>query len=117
MFKRINRLNKKKDIENVFKNGRASYNKIIGVKTVNNELEQTRFAVIISKKVSKSAVNRNKIKRQIREIIKMQLKRIKTNKDCIIITLPPILEKKYPEIEESINKHFDKLHLYNNTLN
>lgn len=113
MLSKINRLTKKKDFDNVFKNGRYSYNKIIGVKIADNELSYSRFGILVSCKVSKKAVNRNKIKRQIKQIIRLQLNKIKSGKDCMIIVLPPVLGKSYKEIKESVNSHFKRLHLYN----
>lgn len=112
MLKKINRLTKDKDFNNVFKNNNSSYDKIIGVKIVVNKLGYCRFGILVSNKVSKEAVERNRIKRKIREIIQPKLLLFKQGYDCVIITLPQILNKKYQEIEESINKHFKKLRLY-----
>lgn len=112
MLKRLNRITKKKDFDRVFKSGQTSFNKIIGVKVVDSELKHSRFGLIVSNKVSKKAVDRNKIKRQIRGIIRTQIDKIKSGKDCVIITLPPILEKSYQEIENSLIRQFKKLRLY-----
>ena len=115
MPKSQRRLTKKKDFDHVFKNGRSAYNRILGIKHIDNEY--SRFGIIISKRVSKKAVERNKLKRQIREIIRTQQSRIKPGKDCVFIALSPVLGKSYQEIEESINKLCQKLRLYKNTLN
>ena len=112
MLKTINRLTKDKDFSNVFDNGRSSFNKIIGVKTAANQQTSSRFGILVGVKVSKKAVERNKIKRQIREIIRLKLNEIKSGYDIIIITLPAVLNKNYQDIEQSINRHFKKLGLY-----
>ncbi len=113
MLNKINRLTKDKDFDNVFKNGKSSYDKLIGVKAIQNQLENSRFGILISTKVSKKAVERNKIKRQIREIIRLQPDKIKFGYDIVIITLPAVLGKSYQEIKGSINCHFKRLGLYN----
>ena len=44
-----------------------------------------RFAVVISKKVIKSAVGRNQVRRRVYEAIRLQLPNFKNNKDCIFV--------------------------------
>lgn len=112
MLKKINRLTKDKEFDHAFKKGRSSYDKIVGVKAVANDLEINRFGVLISVKVSKKAVIRNKIKRQIREIIRLEMDKLKPGRDCVIICLPGIADKKYEEIKKSILWHFKKLGMY-----
>ena len=109
MLKRINRLTKKKDFDNVFKNGVGSYNKTLGVKAVNNNLEIDRFGIIVSTKVSKLAVMRNKIKRQIREIIKNEIKLDGNTKDFIIIALPPIKDEDFTTIKKVLTQSIKKI--------
>ena len=69
MIKKENRLNKKKDIENVFKNGKSFYSDSIGIKILKNSLLKNRFCIIISAKISKKSVDRQKIRRRIKYII------------------------------------------------
>jgi len=66
----LNRLNKLSDIQRVFGKGRYFFVGAIGIKFIKNNGSQTRFTVVVSTKISKKAVERNKIKRRIREIIK-----------------------------------------------
>ena len=76
MLPRYNRLAKKKEIDLVFKKGRSSYNKSLGVKClINNNLTYNRFAVVVSNKVSKKAVIRNKIKRRLMEVLGRNLEK------------------------------------------
>ena len=117
MLSKEQRLTKKKDFDLVLTTGQASYNQTIGVKVQDNQLNHSRFGILVSNKVSKKAVDRNKIKRQIREVIQSQFNRIKPGKDCVVITLPPVLGKRYSEIEKALSKHFKKLHLYKITIN
>jgi len=112
MLKKQNQLTKDKEFDDVFKNGQSSYDKIMGVKAVANNLDSSRFGILVSVKISKKAVERNRIKRQIREIIRLDLDKIKPSYDVITITLGPILGKTYQEIEKSVQNHFKKLKLY-----
>lgn len=112
MLKKQNQLTKDKEFDNVFKNGKSSYDKIIGIKVIANNSDNSRFGILISTKISKKAIERNKIKRQIREIIRLDLEKILSGYDFIIITLAPVLGKTYQELEKSIHNHFKKLKLY-----
>jgi len=50
-----------------------------------NGLSYSRFAFVVSKKVDKRAVVRNKIKRKISEVLNINLDKIKMGKDMIFI--------------------------------
>ncbi|MBU4073751.1 ribonuclease P protein component, partial [Patescibacteria group bacterium] len=50
MFAKINRLTKDKDFDNVFQNGKSSYDKIIGVKAAANQQKNSRFGILVSAK-------------------------------------------------------------------
>ncbi len=87
-----NRLTKKKDFGVVFKKGKKyeftpfrAY-----LRTKKNVFPESRFGFIVSKKISKKAVVRNKIKRKMREAIKNNLSGIKKGFDVVIIALPGI---------------------------
>jgi len=111
MLKKENQLKKDKEFDNVFKGGRSVFGRILGIKAVANGLKISRFGILVSNKISKKAVERNKIKRQIREVIRLQVSGIKPGFDVVFITLPPILGSSYQEIEEAINHNFKKLGL------
>ncbi|OGF25732.1 ribonuclease P protein component [Candidatus Falkowbacteria bacterium RIFOXYB2_FULL_47_14] len=112
MLKKINRLTKKKEFENVHKKGRPSFDKIMGVKTVGNELKLNRFGIIVSIKISKQAVIRNKVKRRLREAVRLEIDDLKPGNDIIIITLPLIKSCELKDISDSLKKHFYRLYLY-----
>lgn len=50
-----------------------------------NSRGHQRFAVVISKKVMKSAVGRNRVRRRVYEAIRMNLPYFKDKKDCIFV--------------------------------
>lgn len=62
-------LKNKKDISNIFESGKVKYIDGIGIRIINNEEECNR-AVIIPLHGYGNAVQRNKIKRRIREILR-----------------------------------------------
>ena len=55
----------------VYKNGRAIRTHLVTVKaTANPHRKHPRFAVVVSKKVLKSAVGRNRIRRRVYEVVR-----------------------------------------------
>ena len=106
MSPKINSLKKRKDIERVFEKGKRFKEDFLILKITKNALSQTRFGFIVSKKVSKKATLRNKIKRKLREIVSK--KGFKKGIDILLITLPGLETKDFWEIDETLNKLFKK---------
>ncbi len=90
----------------------ATHSPIFTLKHGKNQLQESRFGVIISKRIDKRAVVRNKIKRMIMEYARTRLDRIKTSTDILFIIKPAIKEKKQEEIEKEIENAFLKAKLY-----
>lgn len=111
MLPKENRLTHRKDFDNTFKKGKGAFSDILGIKFIENNLEESRFGIVVSNKISKKAVIRNKIKRQLREIIHQNLDEIKNRSDVVIICRPGIEKKEFQEIEQTILKTFKKIKL------
>lgn len=111
MLAKKNRLRKKKDIERVFKEGKGFKEDFLVLKIVKNNLENSRFAFIVSQKVSKKATLRNKIRRRLRELVRLKIKEIKTGIDGVVMALPGLEKKDFWELEEIINRIFKKANL------
>jgi ribonuclease P protein component len=70
----------------VYKNGRVERTRLATIKsTKNTHRGQPRFAVVVSKKVMKSAVRRNRIRRRIYEYIRLSIPKLVDNYDIVII--------------------------------
>ena len=111
MLSEINRLKKKKDFEKVFKKGKSFKEDFLILKIISNNLEVSRFGFIVSQKISKRASLRNKIKRRLRESVRLRLLKIKKGIDGVLITSPGLETKDFWEIEKSIDKLFKKAKL------
>lgn len=108
MLRQENRLRRKRDVDNIFKKGKTIAGKLIFLKIIKNNLNNSRFGFVISTKISKKAVIRNKIKRQLREIIRKNLPNIKPGLDVLIIAKPEIIDKKYQDIKEEVERLLNK---------
>lgn len=102
MFSKKQRLCKQKEIEAVFKGKISAYNQLFGLKVIHNSLAYSRYTVIISTKVSKLAVERNRIKRIVKNTLKKYDSEIKKPIDCVIITLKSAKDSKSIEIDKAI---------------
>lgn len=97
------RLRLKNDFDKLFKKGKFAGQAFLTLGFVKNKLNNSRFAVIVGKKVSKKAVTRNSIKRKTVEIIRLSLEQIKPGFDIVFISKPEIQGKKYKEIETVVS--------------
>jgi len=93
------RLKKRKDFEKVLKKGIYYSGPCLSIKLKRNNLNISRFGIVIGSKISKKAVNRNKIKRRISEVIRLNLPNLKRGFDVVVLVKPDIVDKTYQEIE------------------
>jgi ribonuclease P protein component len=69
MLPQKNRLHLQRDIERVQKTGRATRGELFSLRFSSGQSEVSRFCFIVSKKVSKKAVERNRVVRWARESV------------------------------------------------
>jgi len=108
MLPAINRLKKRKDFENVFKNGQNTKAPFLVLKTSKNKLTVNRFGFVVSQKVSKNAVVRNKVRRRLGNITS-HLEGLKKGSDFVFIALPGIQKKEFLEIKNIVLALIKKL--------
>lgn len=104
MLSRENRLTKDKDFELVFKNGKFIAEDFLSCKFVKNNLLVSRLGFLVGKKISKKAVERNKVKRRLRAAVRNFLTKINPGFDIVIMAQPSIKEKTFQEIELTLKK-------------
>lgn len=113
MFSKKYRLSKQKDFEKIFKAGQFINGQFIFLKNLKNKLEYSRFAFVVSSKISKKAVIRNKIKRRMRDIAQRCFQEIKPGYDIIITAKPGIDSVDYNKINQELIGLFKKASLIN----
>ncbi len=99
-----NRLKKEKDFQQVFNKGRFINSDLISVRFLDNNTDDTRVGFIVSKKVSKKAVLRNRVKRKLREVMRANMEKIKGGFDIIITAKSIELEKIDKTLEELLKR-------------
>ncbi len=100
----------------VYKNGRAVRSRLFTIKaTENSRRSSSRFAVVVSKKVHKSAVGRNRIRRRLYEIVRHELPHITGTYDVtLIVTSSEVIAHPYEDLASQVQHLFSQLGLYEN---
>jgi ribonuclease P protein component len=80
-----NRLTKKKDHEKVQKLGYFVSLGNIAIKSLKNDSRDTRIGIVVGLKFSKKSIERNQVKRVLRDIVHAELKNIEKGWDIIIM--------------------------------
>ncbi|MFA6422482.1 MAG: ribonuclease P protein component [Candidatus Buchananbacteria bacterium] len=96
------RLSKEGDFKQVFSRGQKIFGKVFIIRLLPNLANNSRICIIVSNKISKKATVRNKLKRQVKEVIRQYLPRFRDNFDIIITALPPSLELDYGQLAAEI---------------
>lgn len=98
----------------VYKNGTAVRTRLITIKSTHNAHRKTsRFAVVVSKKVHKSAVGRNRIRRRLYEIIRLELPKMTQSHDvAVMVFSSEVLHMPAAELSELVKQLFVQANLY-----
>ena len=96
-----NRLKKKRDFEDVFKKGKAVKGSFLFIKYKKNKLDVPRFGFVVSAKVARKAVERNKIRRILSGVVGGKVKKLGGH-DVIVFAADKIT----PAPKEDVIKDF-----------
>lgn len=111
-----NRFHSRNALRYIYKNGIANRSALITVKSIRNERRNSpRISVVVSKKILKSAVGRNRIRRRLYEIIRLDLPAIQPNADIVcIVTSPDVKTLPHDTLVSEIRELFSSSDLYKN---
>ncbi len=111
-----NRLKHRQDFEAVYKRGKRysdSHLTLITLTSEQQEVKASKFGISISLKVSKKAVIRNRLKRQIRGVLRSVLEEITPGWRVIIIVKPKAIECKYEHFLRELKELLIKARIIN----
>lgn len=108
-------IKKKSEISNVIRSKERSGNSYFVIyKKYNYKNVNFKFALSIGKKYG-NAVARNKIKRQLRSIVRENKDKINRNIEFVIVIKPQANQLQYNEINESITDLLKKINIMETT--
>lgn len=110
MFSQIHRLRSEKDIMRTIRSKRGVFDAACGVKFIENTVGAPRFVIVVSTKVDKRAVVRNRLRRQYREICKKFLSRLPAC-DIALMVSKPALELSFVQMGDQLEVTMKKAKL------
>ena len=106
-MRRFEMVKKHSDFDDIIQNGKYKKNKAYIIYNKVNEKDFTRWGLAVGKKIGDAHV-RNKVKRQVREIITANKKLFQNNKDYIIIVKKSVLEMDFEEMNKNLVELLNK---------
>ena len=106
-MKKINVVKSNEEFNLIMNKGKCLKNKYFVLYSMHNKLDKYRFGISVGKKVT-NAVGRNKLKRQVRNILDYHKNLYSNNKDYIIIVRKSSLDENYNVLEENLVKILEK---------
>jgi len=98
----------------VYTNGKAVRSQPLTIKWVKNtHRTKSRFSVVVSKKVIKGAIGRNRIRRRIYEYARLHTDKLNDTYDIVIIaTSPELRTMEAGELTSLLDQLFQRAELY-----
>lgn len=114
MISKLFRFHGHNSLRYVYSKGKAVRSQHVTIKFVpNSRRTHPRFSVVISKKVLKSAVGRNRVRRRIYEYLRNNSDRLNSVYDIVVIcTSSELRTLPYASISEQLDQLFEKASLY-----
>lgn len=95
------RLRKNMEFKRVYSGGKNYWNRNLILYVRKNDLKNSRIGITITKKIG-NAVVRNRIRRRMKEIIRLRLGNIKNGYDLILIPKKNVIDISYKDLESAM---------------
>lgn len=98
----------------VYRHGQATRSRLMTIKSLAHPYrQQSRFAVVVSKKVMKGAVRRNRIRRRLYEVVRHELPALKAGHDVVLIVfVGEVLQLPHDELRRVVIGMLSQAALY-----
>jgi ribonuclease P protein component len=105
----MERLHESSDIASIFAEIKPQYLDIFQIYTRKRDIDITRLGIIISKKHIPLAVNRNRFKRQIRELFRKQIDTKTGHYDILVLVRTRPKKENKTQIFEQLTQYINTL--------
>ena len=112
MLAKKHKISNRKLIPKIINNGKSLNTSLFVIKYLYNQEEISHFGVVTSQKISKKAVERNKIRRRIFEAIRLYIKenpKHSKNINAVILTKKSTLNTDYKTMYDTISNSLSKI--------
>lgn len=110
-MKRRYRVRTDKQFQEIRRQGRSYANHLLVLCALPNDLPYSRFGFAVNSRIG-SAVRRNRIKRRLREIMRLQQDDIQPGWDIVLIARQPIRAADYQEMETACARLLRRAQLF-----
>src|SRR3990167_9250704 len=100
MFPKKDRLKNEKDFQRTFSKGKGVFHPLVSLKLRKNQLGYSRFAFTVGVKVTKSAVKRHRLRRQVAAVVRQRKIFFPQGYDMIFFVQKKALEASYQDLED-----------------
>lgn len=109
-----NRFHGHNSLDYIYRKGQTTRSRLLNIKSVPNKTRQnSRIAVVISKKVAKSAVKRNLVRRRIYNYIQQKINIFDGIRDVVItVTSVELLSMNHKELTDLMDQLFDQMGIF-----
>lgn len=111
MLPKQHRFSLRKEFNRIKKEGRLFRGEFFSLLAAGGQLSEPRFAFIVSKKVNKLAVKRNKVRRILAEAVQIFLPKIKLSVDAVFLVKKTIIDKSFGQIKKEVERIFKQADL------
>ena len=109
MLKKKYRFHSRGGVRYVYQHGKTVRQQQVALIFVPNTKGYTRFSVVVSKKVEKSAVGRNRIRRRVYEALRLNLDAIPDKMDYVFVVYSKeVMKMSFSTLQEKIGKLIDE---------
>ena len=106
------RMKSARDFQRAYRQGRRARGDVLAVVVIENGLDVSRLGLSVGRKIWKSAVRRNRVRRIFRESFRLTREKLPVGIDVILIPARPALRPELAatceELERLVNKAFAK---------
>ena len=115
MLSKKYRFHSRGGVKYVYQKGKTVRRPKMSLVFVDNEKGYTRVAVVVSKKVNKKAVERNRIRRRVYEVIRKNFELVPKKRDYIfIIFSDDVLRMPFNELEKVLGELVEESKIFYN---
>jgi ribonuclease P protein component len=110
-LKREYRLRRRDRFEEIRRQGKCWTHRLLVLCLLPNDLPASRFGFSVSKRVG-NAVVRNRVRRRLREIVRLRLPAVAPGWDVVLIARPTIAQAEFRQIETAVERLLVQAGLY-----
>ena len=111
MLPRAHRIRSRQDIAALARRGQAIRGPHLTLRIFVRPKGPSRFVCSISQKVSKKATERNRLRRQLQEIIRHTLPSLTRPSDGLVLVRPEALHTPFPVLRDEVHLLFERAKL------